>query len=113
MGLISKRHIKAWERFDDDLETFGKETEESESGEITLYEDAFTTRHVRYFTMTEEGVLTWTEDEQVNIETMYDEDDAREWLKFWRDNLRRARRYWQIDAETLDKIQDGEIEDEE
>ena len=26
-------------------------------------------------------------------------------------NLRRAKRYWATDAETLDKIQDGEIED--
>ena len=52
MALISKRHIKAWERFDNDLETFGRETEEAD--EITLYEDAFTTRNVRYFTMTED-----------------------------------------------------------
>ena len=44
---------------------------------------------------------------------MMDDDDAKEWLSFWRANLRRAKRYWTTDAETLDKIQDGEIEDTE
>ena len=43
------------------------------------------------------------------FETLY--EDAKEWLSFWRANLRRAKRYWATDAETLDKIQDGEIED--
>jgi hypothetical protein len=115
MALISKRHIKAWERFNDELERFLKDDigEETYAGEITLYEDAFTTRNVRYFKMTEDGVLTWTEDEQFNQETMYDEDDAREWLKFWKSCLRKAKRYWNMDAIQLDRIQDGEVEDEE
>ena len=42
-----------------------------------------------------------------------DDDDAKEWLSFWRANLRRAKRYWAMDTEALDKIQDGEIEDTE
>ena len=40
-----------------------------------------------------------------------DDDDIQDTLKFWRANLRRAKRYWATDAETLDKIQNGEIED--
>lgn len=111
MTKISKRHIKAWERFNDDLEAFAKESDVTAADEITLYEDANTTRNVRYFKMTEDGILTWTEDEQFNQETMFDEDDAREWLKFWKANLRRARRYWMMDAVELDRLQDGEIED--
>lgn len=113
MAQISKRQIKAWQRFDDDLEAFAEESDVTEAGEVTLYEDAFTTRNVRYFKMTEEGVLTWTEDEEFNQETMYDEDDAKEWLKFWKSCLRRAKRYWQMDAVELDRIHEGEIEDEE
>ena len=50
---------------------------------------------------------------KLNVEKMYDEDDAREWLSFWRANLRRAKRYWSMDSERLDAIQDGEIEDDE
>ena len=40
-----------------------------------------------------------------------DDDDIKDTLKFWRANLRRAKKYWAMNAETLDKIQDGEIED--
>ena len=40
-----------------------------------------------------------------------DDDDIQDTLKFWRANLRRAKRYWAMDAETLDKIQDGQVED--
>lgn len=113
MAKISKRHIKAWERFNDDLEVFAKESDVTEADEVTLYEDAFTTRNVRYFKMTEEGVLTWTEDDQFNQETMYDEDDAREWLSFWRKCLNKAKQYWNMDAVELDRIHDGLIEEKE
>ena len=44
---------------------------------------------------------------------MFDEDDAKEWLSFWKGCLRRAKRYWQMDAVELDRLQDGETNDEE
>lgn len=115
MTTISARHLKAWEKFNDELEAF-----RAEAGEefATLYEDAYTTREVKEFKMTQEGILTWQECEtfpNVRIrqeqEQMMDEEDAREWLKFWRANFRRAKRYWEMDTDTFDKIQDGEIED--
>lgn len=115
MTTISKRHLKAWEKFSDELEAFGKETGTGEY--VTLYEDAYTTREVKGFKMTATGILTWweaetyKEKESQEREQMMDEDDAREWLKFWRANLRRAKRYWAMDADTLDKIQAGELED--
>lgn len=111
MVKISKRHIIAWYRFDDELAAFAEETEGSTSVEATLYEDAFTERHVADFHMSEKGVLTWYEDGKRNEEQMLDEDDAREWLKFWRACLRRAKRYWSMDAETIDAIHDGKQED--
>lgn len=113
MTKISNRHIKAWERFNDDLEAFAKESDVNEADEVTLYEDAFTTRNVRYFKMTKDGILTWTEDEQFNQETMYNEDDAKDWLSFWRGCLRRAKRYWLMDAVELDRLQDCETNDNE
>lgn len=110
--MISARHIKAWEKFNSDLATFAQETEQADTA--TLYEDAFTTRKdVKDFKMTADGILTWIEEGTQEREQMYDEEDAREWLKFWRANLRRAKRYWEMDTDTLDKIQDGELEDTE
>ena len=32
-------------------------------------------------------------------------------VKFWRKCLRRAQRYWSMDADELDRLQDGETED--
>ena len=114
--MITARHIKAWEKFSEDLAAFAAET--GEQGYVTLYEDPFTTREVKEFKMTPEGVLTWwewetysREQESQVTEQMLNEGDAREWLKFWRANLRRAKRYWQTDAETLDAIHDGRAED--
>lgn len=113
------RHIRNWEMFNIDLNNFREETGDDFA---ILYEDANNTREVKDFSMSEELVLTWTEYEMnfwgqskvVQVEEdMRDLDDAREWLKFWKANLRRAKRYWSMDSEKLDAIQDGEIEDEE
>ena len=110
---ISDGMVKAFERFNADLKAFGEETGETF---VTLYEDAFTTRRVANFRLYKNGNLKWIEIEtgqlsREEVEVMMDDDDAKEWLSFWRANLRRAKRYWATDAETLDKIQEGEIED--
>ena len=102
--------VKAFERFNADLETFRKETEGDES---TLYEDAFTTRKVKEFKLCKNGKLTWVEDGVKESEQMLDDDEAKEYLSFWRANLRRAKRYWSMDTGALDKIQEGEVEDKE
>lgn len=114
------RLIKAFEKFNEDLKTFGEQT-----GEVfvTLYEDANTTRKVANFKLHKNGKLSWVEmedvyaDRQMICEAMKeeylhtDDDDIQDTLKFWKANLRRAKRYWAMDAETLDKIQDGQVED--
>ena len=107
---VSDKMVKAFERFNADLKAFGEETGETF---VTLYEDAFTTRRVANFRLYKNGNLKWIEIEtgqlsQENVEQVYDDDDANDWLKFWRANLRRAKRYWGMNTETLDKIQDGE-----
>ena len=110
---ISDNIVKAFEKFNADLKAFGEETNEEY---ITLYEDANTTRMVKDFRLYKNGKLTWKEQELYGkkvtseSETMIDDYDAKEWLSFWRANLRRAKWYWAMNAETLDKIQDGEIE---
>ena len=110
---ISDRMVKAFERFNADLKAFGEETGETF---VTLYEDAFTSRREANFRLYKNGNLKWIEIEtgqlsREEVEVMDDDDDAKEWLSFWRANLRRAKRYWATDAETMDKIQEGEIED--
>ena len=107
--------VKAFERFNADLKVFGEETGETF---VTLYEDAFTTRRVANFRLYKNGKLKWVEIEtgqlsREEVEQVFDDDDAKDWLSFWRSNLRRAKRYWSMNTETLDKIQDGEIEDKE
>ena len=114
------RLIKAFKKFNEDLKEFGEQT-----GEVfvTLYEDANTTREVANFKLYKNGKLSWVEmedvyaDRQMICEPMKeeyhhtDDDDIQDTLKFWRANLRRAKRYWAMDAEILDKIQDGQVED--
>lgn len=112
---ISDKMVKAFERFNADLKAFGEETGETF---VTLYEDANTTRRVANFKLQKNGKLKWVEIETGQLsrneeEQVYDDDDAKDWLSFWRANLRRAKRYWSMNTETLDKIQDGEIEDKE
>ena len=112
---ISDKMVKAFERFNADLKEFGEETGETF---VTLYEDAFTTRRVANFRLCKNGNLKWIEIEtgqlsRENVERVFDDDDAKDWLSFWRANLRRAKRYWSMETETLDKIQDGEIQDKD
>lgn len=118
---IKKSHLRMVEKFNQDLESFRKETEE---GAATLYEDAntsFTLKDIKV----ENGCLVYeydgmTESERIVYQDAdsgeYYEDDIdgiSEWIKFWRKCLRRAKRYWSMDPDRLDKIQDGEIEDQD
>lgn len=111
-NICSQRMVKAFERFNADLEAFRKETGDELA---TLYEDAYTSRNVKSFRLSLAGTLTWKEDGKWDRETMFDDDEARDYLSFWRSCLRRAKRYWSMDTEKLDAIQDPEngIEDED
>ena len=112
MSKCSQKMVRAFERFNADLEAFRIETGDDLA---TLYEDAYTTRNVRDFRLYLSGSLTWTEDGKKERERMFDDDEAREWLSFWRSNLRRAKRYWSMSTEQLDAIQDPEsgVEDDD
>ena len=120
--LIPKKAIRAIEKFIDDLAAFAKETGEEFP---TLYEDANTTFEVRNLVFTYEGTLHWEDETGYHWHEAYiteDEDGEERWdamyewesgLRYWKNALKRAKRYWAMNAETLDAIQDGQIEDEE
>lgn len=118
---IKKSHLKMVEKFSAELEAFRKETEEESA---TLYEDAFTSFTLSNISV-QNGTLIYDYDGATECERIvfqdadtgeYYEDDLdgiAEWIKFWRACLRRAKRYWEMNPEKLDAIQDGEIEDDE
>lgn len=119
---IKKSHIKAVEKFAAELEEWRKETGEDEA---TLFEDAYTS-----FTLSNpkvmNGCLCYHQDGVDYSENMvrFDEETGEYWeedmmdsimdyLKFWRGCIRRAKRYWSMDVDKLDAIQNGDIDDDE
>lgn len=119
---IKKSHIRALEKFKAELQAFSDETGEYP---VTLYEDAYTSFKL-YDIKLENGILDYGYDEGRSCDRIvrrdedtrkYYEDEGSEsimeYVKFWRKCLRRAKRYWSMDSEKLDAIQDGEQEDDE
>ncbi len=119
---IKKSHIKAVEKFNEELLAWAKETGEKES---TLYEDANTSFTLSDITV-ERGKMFFNYDGKPDSATivMKDEldgeyyedegiDSIMEYVKFWRSCLKRAKRYWSMDPDRLDAIQDGDIDEED
>lgn len=117
---IKKSHIKAVEKFNEKLIAWANETGEELP---TLYEDAYTS-----FTLAnvhvENGWLKFKYNGKLDSERMVEWDhidgtyyeiegigSIMEYIKYWRYCLRCARRYWSMDPDKLDAIQDGDIED--
>ena len=122
IDYIKKSHIKAVQKFNEELAAFAKETGESP---VTLYEDPITSFTLSDIAISQDGQLFYTYDGQVEfeVEVVYDEEtndyyeefgseSIMEYIKFWRKCLRRAKHYWAMDSEKLDAIQDGEQEDD-
>lgn len=115
---IKKSHIAALEKFKAELEKY-KETCDPDGW---LYEDAntsFTLANIRV----EDGYLVYDYDgKEERGQIVYKEgnkyfeeclDGIMDYVRFWRKCLKRAQRYWSMDPDELDKIQDGETEDKE
>ena len=118
--FIKKSHLKALDKFKEDLEAFRKETGEEVA---VLYEDAYTSFKLGDIKV-ENGILNFRYDDGRDYERVVLRDpDTRkyyevefmdgimDYIKFWRKCLKRAKRYWMMDPDRLDKIQDGEAED--
>lgn len=115
---IKKSHIAALEKFKTELEKY-KETCDPDGW---LFEDAntsFTLDNIRL----ENGYLCYDYDgkpEQDMIVCLDEEtdeyyedetiDSIMDTVKFWRKCLKRAQKYWSMDPDELDAIQDGETE---
>ena len=114
---IKKSHIAALEKFKTELEKY-KETCDPDGW---LYEDAntsFTLANIRL----EDGTLCYDYDGKPDKQTIvrYDEATGKYWeddfdgimdtVNFWRKCLKRAQKYWSMDPDELDAIQDAEAE---
>ena len=116
---IKKSHLRMVEKFNADLEAFRKETGEDAA---ELYEDANTSFTLADVKVKNGALLyVWNGRQELHVVVLsecgeYIEDEVNgivEWINFWRQCLNRAKRYWSMDPDRLDKIQDGVIEDEE
>ena len=116
---IKKSHLRAVDKFNAELKAFADRTDEYPP---VLYEDAYTS-----FTLwnirVEDGVLCYEYDGREEYDTIvFYDDEEQVWfendidgimdaIRFYRACLRRAIRYWEMDTERLDAIQNFEAED--
>lgn len=123
IDYIKKSHIRAVEKFNEDLKAWEKETGESPA---TLYENANISFTLANIAISNDGQLFYDYDGQTEFEVIvrkdeetgeYYEDEGMdgimEYIRFWRKCLKHAKGYWAMDTEKLDAIQNGEAEDEE
>ncbi len=118
---IKKSHISALEKFKEDLGKY-KETCDPDG---VLYEDANTSFTLSDIAISNDGQLFYTYDGKVEFEVIVrkDEETGEYWeeeidgimdyVKCWRKCLNRAMRYWSMEPDELDAIQNGDAEDEE
>ena len=123
ISYIKKSHIRAVEKFNKELKAWAEYTGEEEA---TLYEDQYTSFTLSNIAISQDGQLFFDYDGKTEFEVevrqneetgKYYEDEGTEsimeYIKFWRKCLKRAKRYWEMDSEKLDRLQDGEEDDED
>ena len=114
---IKRSHVTALEKFKAELERY--KTECDPDG--TLYEDPFTSftldniilvdgvLHYDYDGKPEKDVIV-CKDEETGEYREEDIDGIMDTVSFWRKCLKRAQRFWSMDPEHLDAIQNAEVE---
>lgn len=123
ISYIKKSHIKALDRFREELQAFAKETGEEAP---TLYENANTSFTLANITISNDGKLLYDYDGKTEseVEVIWDEEEndyfenigsesIMSYISFWRKCLNKAKKYWAMDPAKLDAIQDGEVEEED
>ena len=116
---IKKSHIRALEDFKAELEKY-KELLDPEG---RLYEDPNTSFVLDNIVLVD-GELHYDGERQCDVIVCHDPDTGEYYedelmdgimdtVKFWRKCLKRAQHYWSMDPDKLDKLTDGEIEDDE
>lgn len=106
---LTKAQQNSINKFNAELTAFAEQTGEKVA---TLYEDIWTNFTLAKVEVKGNRLIYWY-DGKKETEQVYDWDEVKEWLKFWRACLRRAKKYWETDPDTLDKMADGEVEDTE
>ena len=116
---IKKSHIKAIEKFNAELAAWAQET-----GDMPPYlsEDvfsSFTLWNIRVENgwllyeydgkLEKDRIVLFDDEEQVYYEDEF--DGIMDAIKFWCSCLRKAKKYWSMDSETLDRIYDEQIPD--
>lgn len=120
--LITKRFRNMVDKFNQDLKDFAERCEEQEP---TLYEDAFihfTLSDIRiegdylvykYDGQEERDIIAYWDDEENDFYCYVEQ--MKEDIKFWRSCLNRAKRYWEMSCDELDKMEskilNGEIDE--
>lgn len=116
---IKKSHFKAVEKFNKELEDYRKETGDEVA---TLYENIYTSFKLSDIRIVN-GELVYNYDGKEDKESVVSYDDESDsWyeddlygimdtLKFWKSCLRRAKKYWSMNPDTLDAISEGSKED--
>ena len=123
ISYIKRSHIRAVEKFNEELKAWAEYTGEEEA---TLYEDQYTSFTLSNIAISQDGQLFFDYDgkTEFEVEVRQDEETGKyyedegtesimEYIKFWRKCLKRAKRYWEMDSEKLDRLQDGEEDDED
>ena len=122
IDYIKKSHIAALNKFIAELNKY-KETQDPDG---VLFEDPNTSFTLDNIAISDDGQLFFDYDGKTDFVVIvrkdeetgeYFEDDGMdgimEYVKFWRKCLKRAQRYWAMDIDELDRLQNGESEDED
>ena len=115
---IKRSHITALEKFKAELERYKTELDP----EGTLYENPFTSFTLDNIRL-EDGCLYYDYDgkPEKDVIVRKDEETGEYWeddgldgimesVRFWRKCLNRAKRFWAMDPDHIDAIQNGEAE---
>ena len=106
---LTKRQQNTIDKFNAELKEWAEYTGEKVA---TLYEDIWTDFTLEKVSVKGNKLAYWY-DGRKETEQVYDWEEVKDYLSFWRSCLRRAKRYWETAPDTLDKMSDGEIEDNE
>lgn len=120
---IRKSHIDAVAKFNEELKAWAKYTGDAEA---TLYEDINTSFTLSDLAISNDGQLFYRYDGEQEFLVMvrqeeetgeyyeeFGDEGIMEYIKFWRKCLNRAKHYFSMDSDKLDRMADGEEDDDE
>ena len=112
-----KKIVEDIEKFNAELKAFANETEDYQA---VLYEDSLTMFSIQNIALSPSGKYLTNEYDYIDGKGFHTEkelvngdiEEIRSYLNFWKACLRRAKRYWAMDTDTLDAIMNFRFEKE-